>query len=730
MIGSRILSRTPLLLLSIVMMTLSIRTSAQSQLRILPLGNSVTRGSMCLNGDIYTCDRLADNVSVGYRLELFDLLNASGYFFDFVGGNKYGYSYMTDSDNAGFSGIKDQGLADIIESGTTGTPWGQVTPGPYLDYYTPDIVLLHIGTNDVLADEHNDVSNVSRLLDAIDDYEIANGNPILVFLARIIKPADTNCSAYDNTKIYNNKLVSMAQTRISNGDDIVIVDMECGAGLNYYTDMADQAHPNQDGYDKMAAKWFSAIDAFNAAPVVSQIPNQTVAQGGSFTQINLDSYVSDMEDNPQEIIWSISPSNPQYFTVTIDEDRKATITPKNAQWSGAEDITFIAMDRGKVVTALQKTDECITRFSVDWLPEIIGQEELSVAEGESLTITLDDLIIADPDNAPAGLYLVLSSGSHYTLNGTTITAEEDFFGQLTVPVKMVDGGNESDIYPLLVDVVQVSWPPEIISSPLTEAFTNGLYEYTVIATDPDPADILIYSASVKPEWLQINGSTGVLSGIPARGEEGFYEVSVEVTDGSYVDDQSFTVEVILQNQAPLITTEPELVISAGQTYTYGILATDADNDPISYFASTLPEWLEFIPAAQVMIGIPANSDSGDNLVIVGATDQIDTTFQSFIIDVNFVAGRDELELDMVEMIYPNPVSDILVIDLAHLYNPGERAIFELFDMTGKKVMQRELSDPLTEISVSASGLREGIYLYQLSSPMAPDKVITGKLIVR
>lgn len=730
MVLSRIQARIPLLLLSIVMMTLSISTSAQAQLRILPLGNSITRGSMCLNGDIYTCDRLPDNQAVGYRQELFNLLQGSGYNFDFVGGNKSGYSYMSDSDHGGFSGIKDQELADIIESGSTGTPWGQVTPGPYLNYFGTDIVLLHIGTNDVLAFEHNDVSNVSRLLDAIDDYETANGNPILVFLARIVKPADTNCSSYDNTKIYNNKLISMAQNRINNGDDIVIVDMECGAGINYYTDMADQAHPNQDGYDKMANVWFSAIDAFNAAPVVSQIPNQTIAQGGSFTQINLDSYVSDSEDNPQEMTWSTSPSNPQYFTVTIDENRRATITPKDDQWSGSEEITFIAMDRGKVVTALQKTDECTTRFAVDWLPEIIGQQELSVAEGGSLTISLDDLIITDPENAPAGLYVVVNPGSHYTVSGTTITAEENYIGQISVPVKIVDGGEESDLYFLEVDVVQVNWPPEISSTPVTEAFTNGLYEYSVEATDPDPTDVLVYSAPEKASWMQINGSTGVLSGIPARGEEGFYEVRVEVSDGNYTDDQRFTVEVILQNQAPVITTTPETTATAGQTYTYGILATDADDDPLSYFVSTLPEWIEFIPAAQVMIGVPTNSDSGDNLVIMGVSDQIDTTYQSFVIDVSFVAGREKPEFDMVEMIYPNPVHDILVIDLAAFYNPGVRAVFELFDMTGKKVMQQDLTDPLTEISVSASGLRQGIYLYQISKPMAPAKVITGKLIVR
>ncbi len=239
-----------------------------------------------------------------------------------------------------------------------------------------------------------------------------------------------------------------------------------------------------------------------------------------------------------------------------------------------------------------------------------------------------------------------------------------------MPVKVVDAGTESNTYPLLVDVVRVNFPPVITSTPVLTAYTNGLYQYAVTATDPDPGDVLAYSASQKPAWMQINGSTGLLSGIPARGEEGFYNITVQVTDGNSVDDQSFTVEVILQNQAPVINTLPEITATAGLTYTYGILATDADNDPLYYFNSTLPKWLEFIAAAQVAIGIPSSSDIGENLVILGVTDQIDTTYQAFMIDVSFTSGYMETEIDLNNMIYPNPVHDRLVIDLAHLYNPG------------------------------------------------------------
>ena len=52
----------------------------------------------------------------------------------------------------------------------------------------------------------------------------------------------------------------MAQARIDNdGDDIVIVDMEDGAGFNYAVDMYDILHPNESGYEKMAILWFTTL---------------------------------------------------------------------------------------------------------------------------------------------------------------------------------------------------------------------------------------------------------------------------------------------------------------------------------------------------------------------------------------------------------------------------------------------------------------------------------------
>ncbi len=50
----------------------------------------------------------------------------------------------------------------------------------------------------------------------------------------------------------------MAKNRIANGDKMIIVDME--NALSYPGDLYDDQHPNERGYNKMAAVWFGALE--------------------------------------------------------------------------------------------------------------------------------------------------------------------------------------------------------------------------------------------------------------------------------------------------------------------------------------------------------------------------------------------------------------------------------------------------------------------------------------
>ncbi len=48
------------------------------------------------------------------------------------------------------------------------------------------------------------------------------------------------------------------------------------------------------------------VNAVNDAPVVTSIPDQTIAEGSAFSTIALDSYVSDVDNTDAEMTWTYS----------------------------------------------------------------------------------------------------------------------------------------------------------------------------------------------------------------------------------------------------------------------------------------------------------------------------------------------------------------------------------------------------------------------------------------
>ncbi len=80
----------------------------------------------------------------------------------------------------------------------------------------------------------------------------------------------------------------------------------------------------------------------NEAPVVTDIPDQTIAQMASFATINLDDYVSDPDHSDLDMEWTVAGN--WYLNVSI-VDRVATITPP-VFWTGSETLTFRATDPG------------------------------------------------------------------------------------------------------------------------------------------------------------------------------------------------------------------------------------------------------------------------------------------------------------------------------------------------------------------------------------------------
>ena len=213
-------------------------------LRIMPLGDSITAGITA----VPTPNDPPASERVGYRRKLYsDLVTlANGkYLVDFVGQYSEGLFAsppVGDPNHQGTPGQNAAQLASQIQS--------------YLNANKADILLLHIGTNDFTTD----ATDVETILNNIDTWESANF-PVTVFLARIIKDAQ---SPFLDVQTFNDNVAAMLAGRPA--DRVILVNQQTGALINYTVgvDMASDLHPNDSGYEKMAAKWYS--DMFTTAP--------------------------------------------------------------------------------------------------------------------------------------------------------------------------------------------------------------------------------------------------------------------------------------------------------------------------------------------------------------------------------------------------------------------------------------------------------------------------------
>ena len=249
---------------------------AQEQpIRIMPLGDSITAG------EHYGYPTYGERT--GYRKPLYDLLVADGYDVDFVGSLNWGYDITPafDCDHEGHPGWTAKQIAVNVYG------WLQLNPA--------DIILAHVGTNGLKV---GNVQDVEQMLDEIDRYEMDNNVEITVFLARIIHRYEMG--AHETTTAFNDAVEAMAFARVQDqGDKIIMVDMENGAGIDYMTDGLDMigttypgvsydvAHPSDQGNIKMAELWFEHLENFLPQPYSAYYPyprDRSYIWPGTFTE--------------------------------------------------------------------------------------------------------------------------------------------------------------------------------------------------------------------------------------------------------------------------------------------------------------------------------------------------------------------------------------------------------------------------------------------------------------
>lgn len=203
-------------------------------------------------------------------------------------------------------------------------------------------------------------------------------------------------------------------------------------------------------------------------------------------------------------------------------------------------------------------------------PEITGQDALIINEDQSITITLNDLNVTDPDNVyPSGFSLKIQQGSvsngNATVSETKITPSQNFNGTLTVPVRVSDGLTDSPSFPLAITVTPLNDQPVITGqdpNPYSIISENETQLQSSILKVSDPETQNTSSFAVK---ILSSSPNYIVSGGKITTKPGFLgalTISVAVNDG-VVDSAPFNLKlnVIARSAKPLIIGQQPLVVN-------------------------------------------------------------------------------------------------------------------------------------------------------------------------
>ncbi len=265
----------------------------------------------------------------------------------------------------------------------------------------------------------------------------------------------------------------------------------------------------------------------------------------------------------------------------------------------------------------------------NFVPVITGQNALTTVQVTPITISLDVLIVNDDDNVfPADFTLTVNDGVNYTRIGNTITPVGAFLGDLTVPVIVNDGTDNSSIYNLTVTVVEYNEQPLITGQLPISIFEESDIEITpndLIVIDSDnsyPAD---FTLTVHDGADYTHTGNTIL---PTVDFVGNLTVLVSVNDG-IVESEIFdmAVTVINVNDIPVITGETNQLVAEQETALTIVLTdltvTDVDNNWSSDFTLTVLDGTDYSRVGNTIT--PNVAFSGELTVPVTVNDGTDNS---------------------------------------------------------------------------------------------------------
>lgn len=212
----------------------------------MPLGASVTFGIGSRTGN-------------SYRKDLADLLVAAGQPVDFVG--QFTNGDFTNNQVEATPGFVIEQIAGLASNAT-----------PAL---LPNLVLMDAGTNN--CNQGGTVPDAGANVTAMINEVFAQSPGATVILAQLLV---NKVAAQDACRVdVNRQYVALAAQMAAQGDKLVLVDMRSADGPTV-SDLADERHPNDNGYQKMANVWFQGIQQAITSGFISAAADDGVSATG------------------------------------------------------------------------------------------------------------------------------------------------------------------------------------------------------------------------------------------------------------------------------------------------------------------------------------------------------------------------------------------------------------------------------------------------------------------
>ena len=348
-----------------------------------------------------------------------------------------------------------------------------------------------------------------------------------------------------------------------------------------------------------------------------QAPDITSANATTFTTTTADSFSVTATGSPAP---TLSESGVLPTGVGFDPTTGLLSGTPAAGTDGVYDVTFSATN-GVAPDANQQFV-----LTVDTAPEITSAPATTFALGAANSFTVTDSGSPDPTltengTLPSGVRFDPNSG---LLSGTPAAGTGGIYDLTFIATNGVDPEATQDF------TLTVNQAPRITSATAT-TFTVSTAASFNVADSGSPSPTLTETGAL-PTGVSFDANTGLLSGTPAAGTAGIYDLTFAATNGVAPNaSQSFTLTI---GQPPAITSVNATLFTVASAGTFQVTTTGFPTVTLSE-TGALPGGITFNPTTALVSGTPAAGSAGTYRIVFTAHNGVgsDAT-QTFILTVD------------------------------------------------------------------------------------------------